>query len=210
MQCPFCTRIHTRGFGGSYSSIVRAPHCNHKSSPSFPSYCFAYSFSKRECTVAYGIDKPVGYFVALGAKAVESEVELLERALDELNREVGRTPDSKSWKQATEMITIDMEDKTLRCLHHIFRGEDTLTLKKLDHTTGRIISFGDLRDVEDYLRTSTEAELFLLGIDEVGKSALSLAACEKYPPITKFLLDHEAKPNHQDKDGRTPLMKAAL
>jgi hypothetical protein len=38
----------------------------------------------------------------------------------------------------------------------------------------------------------------------------SLAACEKYPAIIKLLLDHGAKPEHQNRDGRTPLMEAAL
>ncbi len=86
VQCPFCTNIHTHGFGGSYTSILRAPHCNYHSSLSFPSYRFAYPFSTHKSIVAYKINKSSGFFVALGAKASESEVEPIEEALDELNR----------------------------------------------------------------------------------------------------------------------------
>jgi hypothetical protein len=73
-----------------------------------------------------------------------------------------------------------------------------------------MVSFGDSECVKDYLHTSPEAKLFLLGINDDGNSALSLAACEKYPDVIKLLLDHGAKPDHRNKDGRTPLMEAAL
>lgn len=210
VQCPFCTKIHTHGFGDSYDSIIRAAHCDHGSSLSFPSYRFAYPFSTREGTVAYEIEKSVGCFVALGTKAIDPEVENLEKALAEVNLDVDHSQDSRRWEHATEMITIGMEDETFRHLHKAFGGEDTFTLKRLDHVVSRMIAFGDSEYVEDYLHTSPEASLFLHGIDEEGKSALSLAACEKYPAIIKLLLDHGAKPDHQNKDGRTPLMEAAL
>lgn len=161
--------------------------------------------------MAYEIDKNIGYFVAFGAKALESEVEPLQKALDELNLNGGRSSDSNNWKEAKEMITIGMEDDAFRRLHqHFGGGEDTFTLKRLDHVVSRMITFGDFKYVDDYLRTSPEAKLFLFGINEEGKSALNLAACEKHSAVTKLLLDHGAKPNHQDKDGRTPLMEAAL
>lgn len=70
--------------------------------------------------------------------------------------------------------------------------------------------FGDCEYVKEYLHTSPEAKLFLLGVDEDGKSALSLAACEKYPPMIKLLVDPGANPDHQNEDGRTSLMEAAL
>ena len=117
VQCPFCTKIHTHGFSGSYTSIRRAPHCDSISSLSFPSYRFAYPFSTHESTVAYEIDKSTGFFVTLRAKESESEVEPIERALDELNLNVGGSSDSRSWKKATEMITIGTEDEIFRRLH---------------------------------------------------------------------------------------------
>jgi len=146
----------------------------------------------------------------LEQKEIESEGEMLEKALDELNLEVERALDSKSWEQATEMITIGMEDETFRRLHEVYGGEDTFTLKRLDHVVSRMISIGDSEYLKDYLNTSCEASILILGIDDGGKSALSLAACEKYSNVVKLLLDHGAKPDHQNNDGRTPLMEAAF
>lgn len=210
VQCPFCTKIHTHGFGGSYTSILRAPHCNYDSSLSFPSYRFAYPFSTHKGILAYEIDKSTGFFVALGAKASETETETIERALDELNLNADGFSDSRSWKDATEMITIGTEDEILRRLQEHFGGEDTFTLKRLDHVVSRMLTSGDCKYVEDYIRTSPEADIFLYGINEEGNSALNLAACEKYPPMIKLLLDHGANADHQNKDGRSPLMEAAL
>ncbi|EXJ70612.1 uncharacterized protein A1O5_06683 [Cladophialophora psammophila CBS 110553] len=48
------------------------------------------------------------------------------------------------------------------------------------------------------------------GVDESGKSALYLAAAEQFPDIVKLLLQRGANPNSQTKDGRSPLMEAAL
>lgn len=207
VQCPFCTKIHTHDWG-TYSCIMRAPHCSHRSALSYPSYRFVYPFSTHEGTVAYEIDKSAGCYVALGAKAIAREVEPLEEVLNELNLDVER----KTWDQSTEMITIGMEDETFRRLHQSFGGEDTFTLKRLDHvvSASRMITHGDSKYVEDFILTSPEAKLLLLGTNKHGRSALHLAACEKYPAVIKLLLDHGAKPNARDKDGRTPLMEAAL
>ena len=185
---------------------MRAPHCNYHFALSFPSYRFAYPFSTHEGTVAYEIDKSAGCYVALGAKAIAREVEPLEKVLNELNLDADR----KSWDHSTEMITIGMEDETFRRLHQVFGGEHTYTLKRLDHVLSRMITDGDAGYVEKFIHTSPEADLLLLGTNEHGKSALHLAACEKYPTVTKLLLDHGAKPNARDKDGRTSLMEAAL
>jgi len=210
IKCPFCTKIHTHGFGGGYDSVFRAPHCDHYFSPSFPSYRFAYPFSTCEGSVAYEIDKTNGYFVALGAKALQSEAELLEKGLDKLSLDASRFPDSKSWKEASEMITVGLEDRIFRDLHECFGGEDTFTTERLDYVVSRMVTSGDLDYVNDYLRTSPEANLFLFGSSKEGKSALSLAACEKYPAVTKLLLDHGARHDYQDNEGRTPLMEAVI
>jgi hypothetical protein len=194
VQCPFCTKIHTHGFGGSYRSTFRVPHCGCSASLSLPPYRFEYPFSTGEGTVAYEIDKPVGCFVALGARAIESEVEPLEKALDELNLVVDRSLDSKSWKQATEMITIGMEVETFRRLHQLFGGEDTFTLKRLDHVVSQMLTFGDSQYVEDYLHTSSEARLFLLGINEEGKSALSFVKRYTQDESCVFVVYHSREP----------------
>lgn len=208
IQCPFCKKTHNHSF--SYNATFRAPHCVHPSSYTYPSYRFEYPFSTREGSVAYEIDKINGYFVAFEAKASLSEAELLEKALDELSLNMSKSTDGKIWKEATEMITIGLEDTIYRRLHECFGGEETFTLKRLEHVESRMVAFGDCEYVDEYLRTSPEASLFLYGTNEEGKSALCLAACEKYTAVTKLLLDHGANPDHQDNAGRTPLMEAAL
>ena len=64
--------------------------------------------------------------------------------------------------------------------------------------------------MEDYIRTGPKVKLFLYGIDEKGNSELNLAACEKDPGIIKLLFDHGANADHPNKDGRSPLIEAAL
>jgi hypothetical protein len=115
--------IHTVSVAVTAVSSPSPLHCNHNFSSSFPSYRLAYPFSSLESTVAYKIDKCIGSFVALGAKAVESEVESPEKALDRLNLDMSRSLDGKIWKQATEMITIGIEDETFRRLHQVFGGK---------------------------------------------------------------------------------------
>ncbi|KAL5115422.1 hypothetical protein ACEQ8H_006642 [Pleosporales sp. CAS-2024a] len=166
VQCPFCTKIHSHSFGGSYDSVFRASHCDYHPSLPFSSYRFEYPFSTSEGSVAYEIDKTNGYFVAFGAKPLQSEAELLEKGLDELSLGVSKSPDNKSWEEATEMITIGLEDKILRRLHQSFGGEETFTLKRLDHVLSRMVAFGDSEYVADYLHTSPEANLFLFGTGE--------------------------------------------
>jgi ankyrin repeat protein len=73
-----------------------------------------------------------------------------------------------------------------------------------------MITFRDSKYVQDYQHKSPKSKHSLVGISKEGKSALSLAACEKCPAIIKLLLDHGAKSNHQNTDDRTPLIEAAL
>jgi ankyrin repeat protein len=134
----------------------------------------------------------------------------LEKALNELNLQVGRSLGNKGWKHATEIVTIGIEDKTFRRLYQAFGGEDTFTLKRLDHAISQIILVKDSEYVEDYLHTSPKASIFLLGINDDSKLALSLAACEKYSDVIKLLLNHRAKPDYRNTNGRTPLIEAAL
>lgn len=196
VQCPFCTKVHKHDLGGSYESIRRGPHCNLDSSISFLEYSFAYPFSERDGTVAYEIEKASGYFVALGAEGSKSEVEPLDKAFQGLNLNVRRSSHCKSWYEAREMIKIHTED-------------DIWAQKRLELVVSEMI-FGDYDYVQEYLRVSPEAQLFLCGVNKKGESALSIAACERHAAVVKLLLDRGANPDHQDERGRTPLMEAAL
>jgi len=210
VRCPFCSNIHTHGFGGSYKSVSRHPHCWTNSSVSLPDYRFAYPLSETEGTVRYEIDKSNGYFVALGAEAEGSELNSLESTLDQLSLSVKKAPVSRNWSEAAEMITIGLEDKMFRRLHMVFGGENTFTLKRLDYVQSRMILYGDTDYVAAYIHTSPEAQLFLHGVNTDGNSALVLAACERFPLMVKFLLEHGANVDHQNNAGRSSLMEAAL
>lgn len=108
------------------------------------------------------------------------------------------------------MITIGTEDEIFRRLQEHFGGEDIFTLKRLNHVVSRMLTFGDCKYVEGYIRTSPETDIFLYRINEEGNSALNLAACEKYPAIIKLLLNHGADIDHQNKNGRSSLIEAVL
>ena len=56
-----------------------------------------------------------------------------------------------------------------------------------------MVTFGDCQCVKEYIRTSPEANILTYGIDEEGNSALNLAVGEKYPAVTKLLLNHGAE-----------------
>ncbi|CZS94003.1 uncharacterized protein RAG0_04034 [Rhynchosporium agropyri] len=54
--------------------------------------------------------------------------------------------------------------------------------------------------MENYIRTSPKATLFIYSINRKGNSALNLAAYEKYPAIIKLLLNHEANSDYQNSE----------
>lgn len=213
LKCPYCEKIHHHGFSG-YSHNRRVPHCSYGVDRVcvLPSYRFEFPYSTDSGAVGYEIDKDSGYYVALGAKVPEFEVEELGNTLSGLNIDTKATGKCKSWEEATEMVTVGLEDDFFRALHQTFGGDDdeTLTMKRTQHLFNRMLMFGDAEYVQRYLRESPEAELFLHGVDKEGKSALNLAACERHSDIVALLLEHGADPNHQDDDGRTALMQASL
>jgi hypothetical protein len=210
VDCPFCQKIHTHGFGGSYTNTVRASHCRSSSSLSYPSYRFHYPFSTSNKSVSYEIDKTQGYYVATAAKTSYPAIEDLEKKLGDLNMGTRRPSRHKSWGKATEMITIGLEDEILGRLHRYFGGDETFTLKKLDHVVSRMIFFGDHEYVERHIQISSEAKIFIFGSNEQGDTALVLAACERYPAVLEPLLRHGSDVDHQNKAGRSALMEAAL
>lgn len=108
------------------------------------------------------------------------------------------------------MITIELEDETLRRVHDAFGGEDTSTLKRLHCVLKRMILYDDTDYVDDYTRTSPETQLFLQGVNTEGSSVLVLAACEEFPLMVKCLLGHGADIDHQNKASKSPFMEAAL
>ena len=114
------------------------------------------------------------------------------------------------WEDAVETITIDRTDKILGRLQEAFGGDETFTLKRIDHVSSMMIRFGAEDYVRKYLDSSPESRVFLRGVTEDGNSALWLAACERFPSVVELLLERGASVDFQNRNGRTPLMQAAL
>jgi uroporphyrinogen-III synthase len=63
---------------------------------------------------------------------------------------------------------------------------------------------------EEYLETSSEAQLFIRGWHADGKTALIITAAEQSPEMVSLLLEHGAEINTVDSYGWSLLMEAAL
>lgn len=83
-------------------------------------------------------------------------------------------------------------------------------MKRIDHISSQVIFFGAEYYVREYLDSSPESRVFLHGVGDDGNSALRSAACERFSAVGKLLLTRGANFDFQGKDGRTPLMEAAL
>ena len=208
VQCPFCGNIHRHRFIQGYDSIRRPSRCN--MGPHFRFYSFKYPFSQSPEWTAYEIDKVGKRYVALGASPSEPEQDLLVGPFAGMKFDQKPTIPSPSWEDATETIIIGDNDAHSRQPRQVTGGDPTIELKRIEHVKSRMIQFGDVDYVREYLDSSLEKDLFIHGVDKEGKTALLLAAREKYPAVVKMLLERGADPNYQSKEGRTPLMEAAL
>ena len=65
-------------------------------------------------------------------------------------------------------------------------------------------------EVRQILYTSTEAHLPVSGKSYYGDTVLSKVAAERYPRIVTLFLDHGARINSRNDQGRTPPIEAAL
>lgn len=69
---------------------------------------------------------------------------------------------------------------------------------------------GDVRAVQKYLETSSDARLFVQGRYPDGKTNLIVAAIYQSSAMVAPLIEHGAQINAVDNSGRTALMEAAL
>ena len=208
VQCPFCGKIHRHSFGKGYDSIHRASRCN--MGPHFRSYSFKYPFSQSPEWTAYEIDKVGKRYVTLGASPPQPKQDLLVGALAGMKVDQNPTIPPPSWEDATESVIIDDNAVQVPRPRQFLRDDPPFELKRIEHVKSRMILFGDVDYVREYLDSSPEKDLFIHGVDKDGKTALRLAARKKYPAIVILLLERGADPNHRTKEGRTPLMEGAL
>ena len=210
--CPFCIKIHTHGFGGGYDSVHRRSHCRSSPQLSLPSYQFKYPFSQVPEMIAHEIDKASERYVALDVDPPRPGLGMLNDDFVDLTLNQKPVTALEKWDDAFETITIEgRTDTVLRRLQETFNIDDEAsTLKRIEHVSSRMITFGDEDCVWKYLDSSSESRIFLHGVNSDGNSALWLAAYERFPAVVKLLLDRGANADFQNKDGRTPLMQAAL
>ncbi|KAE9962063.1 hypothetical protein BLS_000889 [Venturia inaequalis] len=204
--CPFCREIHIHGFGGSYDSLHRGARC----CPS--SYNLQYPFSPADNIPNYEIDKYNARYVAVGANPPSANAQDLNEGLSRLH--VRRPSEHMAgWLHSSSSLDPWKDPNYLPARHfsEVFDNDfDTKDFNKVDPGPNRIIAFGDIDFLEDFLCNSSEAVAFLEGIDEDGNSALMLAAREKFSLIVERLLDWGAEVDFQNTQGRTPLMEASL
>lgn len=152
--------------------------------------------------MAYEIDKERGRFVTVGIpQDPESEeiTTLAESLASNLNL-TDENEQSVSFNDATEMALPGHNSTDL---------DGTFSHKIIDEAILDCI-FGDVTEVESYLKTTAEQHIFIQGMDENGNTTLSYAAAERSPGMVALLLDNGAKVNRRNGMGRTPLMEAAL
>ncbi|KAJ6147975.1 hypothetical protein N7497_009957 [Penicillium chrysogenum] len=71
-------------------------------------------------------------------------------------------------------------------------------------------AIGDVKAVQKYLDSSSEAQLFVRGRHSDGQTTLIIAARGQSPAMASLLIKHGADVNAVDNNGRTALMEAAL
>ncbi|QDS78193.1 hypothetical protein FKW77_005622 [Venturia effusa] len=206
VRCPFCQETHIHGFGGSYDSLHRGARC------CSASYNLDYPFSIKDNVTNYEIDKYNARYVAVGAAPPSTEAQDLDEGLRRLH--VRRPSEHMARWLSSFSFPDPMKDPNhlpVRQFSEVFDDDfDTKDFNKVDPGPNRIIAFGDIEFLEEFLCNSSEAVAFLEGMDEDGNSALMLAAREKFSLIVERLLDWGAEVDFQNTQGRTPLMEAAL
>ncbi|KAH0423709.1 hypothetical protein CcaCcLH18_12005 [Colletotrichum camelliae] len=149
---------------------------------------------------------------------------------DHLGSTVDNFRDRKKWTEATEKVHISEADSGL---------PGGYTRERIDEVLSALVE-GRVEEVRNYLESSKDADILLHGVEAhsvpqpddsdsysdgstggtkspveqivevTGNTALHLAACEASYEMVRLLLQKGAKPDAVNKDGRVPLMEAAL
>ena len=210
VRCPFCTKIHKHNFGESYDNVDRVAHCDSNCQLPYSSYQLKYPFSQVFETTSYEIDKERKKYVAIDADPPRMGSDRLAQEFAKLTLDEKSDIAPKRWTDAVEMITINQADKVYQRLQGESGGVETLILKKIYYVQSMMLWFGDEDYIQEYLRCSSESQILLHGVDFQGNSALWLSARERFPGVVELLLNRGADVDFQNRDGRTPLMEAAL
>lgn len=155
--------------------------------------------------VAYEIDKRRGRFtnicVSHDSDTEEDDdvdhlaIELAQKATIAAQREETY---ANIYEDSKEVVTIDPG-----------HGIESFEQKRILEPISDCVK-GDTKAVQNYLETSSDAQLFVRGRHSDGKTTLISAAACQSSMMLSLLIKHGAEVNTADRYGRTALMEAAL
>ncbi|KAB8271049.1 DYW family of nucleic acid deaminases-domain-containing protein [Aspergillus minisclerotigenes] len=192
VRCPYCEEIHRHGFV-SYESGLREGHCGFQR----PSY--RYNFP-----VAYEIDKVNAQFINI-CTIQDSEEDSDDTV--SLSNEFSNMALSHSSKESHEYET--SFDDSMEMITFPIKDDEPFKTRRIDCAISNCVN-GDVHRVKLYLKTSSEASIFLRGRDRSGDTSLIMAAREKNADMISLLLEHGAEVNATNRNGRSALMEASL
>lgn len=216
--CPWCSERHYHGFTGKYEGQLRVAHCGVPRTKTSPTPTYHVQFAISPPLLGYEIDKERFRFIT-GNGLVDQEDLVPSDQIERLRRSFRERVDKRAkWTSATEKLTI-FED---------------FSIEVITRVVSEMVR-GNVKYVRNYLETSSEAHIFLHGVeswvglpcdlsvsddDEAhstqpddctsGETALHMAAAEQYPEMIRLLVTKGADVNAADVNGRTPLMEAAF
>lgn len=216
--CPWCSETHCHGFTGRYEGQLRVAHCGLPRNETSSSSSYHVQFAISSQFPGYEIDKERFRFIT-GDGLVNQEDLVPSDQIERLRRLFRERVDKRAkWTSATEKLTI-FED---------------FSIKVIDSVVSEMVR-GNVRYVRTYLETSSEAHVFLHGVESwlglpsdlsvsddddahstqpkdytSGATALHMAAAEQYPEMIRLLITKGADVDAADVNGRTPLMEAAF
>lgn len=200
IQCPFCDEVHRHGNMNRMEGKefkLRISHCE-----KMETYLCCFPFNDHG-EVAYEIDKRRGRYtnICVSRDSDREDEDDVDRLANELaqkaNIAVQREENHASiLEDSKEVVTIDLGDESFEQKRVLGSISDCVT--------------GNVKAVQKYLETSTEAQLFVRGRHDDSRTTLISAASEQSSEMVSLLIKHGAEVNAIDDKGRTALMEAAL
>ncbi|CAK38704.1 hypothetical protein CBS63078_2089 [Aspergillus niger] len=202
VRCPFCEGVHRHTVNWQ-TSLFRVSDC--EKGETYQS-CFPIN---DQGEVAYEIDKKRERYVNIcvsNDSDTEADDNEDEDDVDRLATEMAHKATIAAEREERHLsITRDAKETII----HTIDGEKSFEYRLIYDAITDCFN-GKTRAVQGYLKTSSEAELFVRGQHPDGKTMLISAASEKTPEMLSLLIEHGADVNAVDNHGRSALMEAAL
>lgn len=198
VQCPFCDGVHRHSINWETHNL-RYSHCEEGGS-----YLCCFPMNDQG-EVAYEIDKRRGRYtnICVSHDSDSEDDDDVDRLAIELAQKATvaaqREEDYASvYEDSKEVVTINPGQG-------IEPFEQKGILKPISDCAN-----GDVKAVQKYLETSSEAQLFVRGRYSDGSTNLIIAAVGQSSAMVSLLIKHGAEVNAVSNSRRTALMEAAL